>query len=338
MNADASSPWTVRRIVGWMAQDFATRGIESARLDADILVGHALGLDRVGVFLALDRELSDEELTRIRALVTRRRANEPIAYLVGKKEFFGLTFAVSPAVLVPRPDTETLVERALALLPFDSDAHVLDLCTGSGAIAVALAAERTALHVDATDVSPEALAVARQNVDAHTLGERVQLFTGDLFAALSQPRRYALICANPPYIAQRDARTLPRDVYAHEPHLALFGGRDGLDIVRRLVAESPAWLAPGGSLLIEIGAGQAASVLALVGADARYVDARSHADLGGVARVIEARTTGGAPISSASAERVVVRDEPALVDVDSLRGERVVVPDVETHVAPEDPS
>ena len=247
-------------------------------------------------------------------------------------------FAVSPAVLVPRPDTATLVERALALLPIDSDAHVLDLCTGSGAIAVALAAERTALHVDATDVSPEALAVARQNVDAHTLGERVSLFTGDLFGALRPPRRYALICANPPYIAQRDARTLPRDVYAHEPHLALFGGVDGLDIVRRLVAESPVWLAPGGSLLMEIGAGQASAVLALVGADARYVNARSHADLAGVARVIEARAKGGAPTAAASAERIVVRDEPSLVDVDSLVGERVVVPDVETHELPEDPN
>ncbi len=333
MTAEASSPWTVRRIVAWMAADFAARGIESARLDADLLVGHALGLDRVGVFLALERELTDDELTRVRALVTRRRASEPVAYLVGKKEFFGLTFVVSPAVLVPRPDTETLVERALALLPTDPAAHarslVLDLCTGSGAIAVALASERDALHVDATDLSPEALAIARVNVDAHSLSERVRLFVGDLFAALPEPRKYALVCANPPYIPKRDARTLPRDVFAHEPHLALFGGIDGLEVVRRLVAEAPAWLAPGGTLLVEIGAGQAADVLALARGDRRYADARMHDDLGGVARVLEARTAGGARREAVSEERVVLRDEPAPIDHTALLGERVVVLDAE---------
>lgn len=329
MTADASSPWTVRRIVGWMAQDFAARGIETARLDADLLVGHALGLDRVGVFLALDRELTDDELSRIRALVTRRRASEPIAYIVGKKEFYGRIFAVSPAVLVPRPDTETLVERALELLPADSAAHVLDLCTGSGAIAVTLAAERTAIRVDATDLSAAALVVARENVAAHALGERVTLLLGDLFAALPEPRSYALVCANPPYIAARDAQSLPRDVVAHEPHLALFGGADGLDVVRRIVAEAPDWLVPGGTLLVEIGAGQAEVAVALVRADARYADVRTLLDLAGIARVLEARTVGGARRHEDAEDRIVVRDEPVLADLDSLVGERSVVPDEE---------
>lgn len=327
MSEGASEPWTVRRIVGWMAADFSARGIESARLDADLLVGHALGLDRVGVFMALDRELTDDELTRIRALVTRRRASEPIAYLVGKKEFYGRAFVVSPAVLVPRPDTETLVERALALLPADAASHVLDLCTGSGAIAVTLAAERPALHVDATDLSDAALAVARENVDAHEVGERVTLRAGDLFAALESPRKYMIICANPPYIAVRDARSLPRDVHAHEPHLALFGGDDGLDVVRRILAEAPSFLAPGGTLLVEIGAGQAEAVTALARRDARYAEVRTQPDLAGIARVFEARAAGGAALRVDAQERVVVRDEPAVVDSDSLVGERVVVPD-----------
>lgn len=327
--ADASSPWTVRRIVGWMAQDFAARGLPNPRLDADILVAHALGLDRVGVFLALDRELTDDELARIRGLLTRRRASEPIAYIVGKKEFYGLMFAVSPAVLVPRPDTETLVARALQLLPADSSAQVLDLCTGSGAIAIALAKERPALRVDATDLSDAALAVARENVAAHGLAERVTLHSGDLFAALPKPRRYAVVCANPPYIAERDARSLPRDVLAHEPHLALFGGPDGLAIVARLVADAPDWLTPGGTVLLEIGAGQADAVLAMARANASYAESRMHADLGGIPRVFEARSRGGALARDEVEQRVVVRDEPALVDGDGLVGERVVVLDVE---------
>lgn len=332
MTGAASSPWTVRRIVGWMAQDFAARGIESARLDADLLVAHALGLDRVGVFLALDRELTDDELTRIRALVTRRRASEPVAYLVGTKEFYGRVYRVSPAVLVPRPDTETLVERALELLPMDSAACVLDLCTGCGAIAVALAAERPLVHVDATDLSDDALAVARANLTAHAVADRVTVFAGDLFAALPEPRAYALVCANPPYVAERDARSLPRDVLDHEPHLALFGGADGLDVVRRLIAEAPAWLAPGGTLLVELGVGQGDVAMGLVRGDARYAHVGTHADLGGVARLLEARTVGGAGVREGAQERVVVRDAPVQAELDALVGERVVVPDVEARL------
>jgi len=329
VTTNENTPWTVRRIVAWMAQDFAARGVETARLDADLLVAHALGLDRVRLFLALDRELEPEELTRIRALVTRRRAGEPIAYILGRKEFYGRAFVVSPAVLVPRPDTEALVECALALLPAASDAHVLDLCTGSGAIAVSLAAERLQLRVEATDLSPEALAVAHQNVEAHGLTERVVLRRGDLFAALPERRRFALITVNPPYIPAGDARSLPRDVVAHEPHLALFGGADGLGVVRRLVAAAPDWLAPGGTLLVELGAGQSDRALALVRAEKRYVDARMWPDLAGIARVLEARTVGGQARAATHAERVVVPDAMTHADPDAVVGERVIVPEPE---------
>jgi release factor glutamine methyltransferase len=329
VTTNENTPWTVRRIVAWMAQDFAARGVETARLDADLLVAHALGLDRVRLFLALDRELEPEELTRIRALVTRRRASEPVAYILGRKEFYGRTFVVSPAVLVPRPDTEALVERALALLPVASAAHVLDLCTGSGAIAVSLAAERPRLRVEATDLSPEALAVARQNVEANGLSERVVLRQGDLFAALAERRRFALITANPPYIPAGDARSLPRDVVAHEPHLALFAGADGLEVVRRLVAAAPDWLTPGGTLLVELGAGQADRALALARAEKRYVDARMWPDLAGIARVLEARTVGGEARAAMHAERVVVLDAATHADPDAVVGERVIVPEPE---------
>ncbi len=329
MTTNENTPWTVRRIVAWMAQDFTARGIETARLDADLLVAHALGIDRVGLFLALDRELEPDELTRIRALVTRRRASEPVAYILGRKEFYGRSFVVGPAVLVPRPDTEALVERALALLPAASDAQVLDLCTGSGAIAVSLAAERPALRVEATDLSAEALEVARRNVEVHGLSDRVALRQGDLFAALPARRRFALVTANPPYVPAGDARTMSRDVVAHEPHLALFAGADGLEVVRRLVAAAPDWLVPGGTLLVELGAGQAPRALALVRAEKRYVDARTWPDLAGIARVLEARVAGGAVRPAASEERVVVRDALGHADPDAVVGERVVVPEPE---------
>lgn len=283
-----SEPWTIRRVVKWSSDDFAGRGIESARLDAELLVAHALGLDRVKLYMDLDRPLTPDELARIRELVVRRRKREPIAYILGRREFYGRSFEVTPAVLVPRPDTETLIERALELLPEDATGPALDLCTGSGCIAITLAAERGALVVDATDLSEEALAIAQKNAASLGVAERVSLHRGDLFAALPAPREYALIACNPPYIPEGERDTLAADVAQYEPGLALFAGGDGLDVLRRLCAEALRWLAPGGTILIEVGAGQAPSVIALLEA-AGLGEARAHRDLGGHERVVEAR-------------------------------------------------
>lgn len=280
--------WTIRKVVRWSADDFAARGIGSARLDAELLVAHALGLDRVKLYMDLDRPLAADELARIRELVTRRRKREPIAYILGRREFYGRSFEVGPAVLVPRPETETLIERALELLPEDATGPVLDLCTGSGCIAITLAAERSALDVDASDVSEGALALAARNAAAHAVAERVRFHRGDLFAALPEERVYALIACNPPYVAERDRDALAPDVVEHEPALALFAGDDGLDVIRRLAAEAPRRLAPGATILIEVGAGQAPAVIDLL-ARAGLTDARAHADLAGHARVVEAR-------------------------------------------------
>lgn len=280
--------WTIRRVVKWSTDDFAARGIESARLDAELLVAHALGLDRVKLYMDLDRPLTPEELAAIRALVMRRRKREPIAYILGRREFYGRSFAVSPAVLIPRPDTETLIERALELLSEDAAGPVLDLCTGSGAIAITLAAERASLEVHATDLSEAALEVAKKNAEALGVGERVRWHQGDLFAALPGPREHALIACNPPYVPEGDRASMSPDVAQHEPGMALFAGEDGLDVLRRLCAEAPRWLAPGGTILIEVGAGQAPAVLALV-AEAGLVEGRAHEDLGGHQRVVEAR-------------------------------------------------
>jgi release factor glutamine methyltransferase len=280
--------WTIRRVVRWSTDDFSGRGIESARLDAELLVAHALGIDRVKLYMDLERPLTPGELARIRELVMRRRKREPIAYILGRREFFGRNFQVSSAVLVPRPDTEILIERALELLPSEASVRVLDLCTGSGCIAVTLAAERTGLEVDATDLSPEALEVASGNAQALGVEGRARFYKGDLFGALPERREYELIVCNPPYIPETERASLAPDVEAFEPALALFGGNDGFEIVRRLAAEAPKWLAKDASILIEVGAGQAPAVAELLAA-AGLGEIRTHADLGGHERVVEAR-------------------------------------------------
>jgi release factor glutamine methyltransferase len=335
------SPWTVRRILSWTAQDFASRGLPSPRLDAEVLLAHALGADRVRLYLDLDRELGEDELAAMRALVARRRAREPVAYLVGRREFYGRPFSVSPAVLVPRPETETLVERALTLLPPGRPARVLDLCTGSGAIGLTLLAERPELRADLSDVSAAALGVARANALALGVADRARLFEGDLFEALPVPcpaaDRYDLVVANPPYVAERDAPSLDPDVVSFEPRVALFAGEDGLAIIARLVRGAPAWLVPGGTLLVEIGASQGEAARALARSSGGWSHVAVLQDLGRRDRVLEARAPGGeaeAPspspardgLSPAPPERVVVPDVVAL-DVDAIVGERVLVPE-----------
>ncbi len=281
--------WTIRRVLAWTAENFEERGIESSRLDAELLVAHALGIGRVALYMDLDRPLTDAERGAIRELVKRRRRYEPVAYILGSKEFWGRKFAVGPAVLVPRPDTETLIERALELLPEDASGRALDLCTGSGAIGITLAAERAGLEVDLTDLSPEALAVARSNAEALGVADRVRFVEGDLFAPLEPHGGYLLIASNPPYIPSGEMGSLPPDVRDHEPRLALEAGEDGLDVHRRIAEEAGRFLAAEGALLVEVGAGQAPAVEALLRAQDWAQTTARHRDLGGIERIVEAR-------------------------------------------------
>jgi release factor glutamine methyltransferase len=277
-------------MLAWIAQDFGALGIGTGRLDAEILVSTALTLGRVQLYLDLDRPLDNAELARIKALVVRRRRREPVAYITGNREFYRRSYEVSPAVLIPRPDTETLIERALELLPPDSNAAVLDLCTGSGAIAITLAAERPSARVTATDLSEAALEVARRNAERHGALERMQFLCGDLYAALVADARFDLIAANPPYIPEPELAQLQPEIRDHEPQLALAAGPDGFDHLRRLASGAREHLAPGGTLLFEVGAGQASEVERLL-ADAGLREIRSHKDLGGIERIVEARAS-----------------------------------------------
>lgn len=283
---ESSEPWTIKSVLAWASEDFRSRGIESPRLDAELLLGHALGLSRIQLITDAARPLSPSELAAFKALVIRRRAYEPVAYVLGEREFFGRRFVVNEHVLVPRPDTETLVEVALdRSQSCGLSMRALDLCTGSGCVATSLAKERPTASVIGTDVSAKALEVARHN--AIRLGAyNVGFFQGDLYRALPDAdARFDLITANPPYIPDAEIAALAADIRDHEPHLALRGGKDGLDIVRQIVEGAPGVLAPGGVLALEIGAGQADAVAAILG-QAGFSDLRKTRDLGGIERVV----------------------------------------------------
>ncbi len=251
-----------------------------ARLEAQILFAHALGVNRAWL-IGHDRDtLSPDQERAIEDLLTRRLAGEPVAYLLGEREFYGRPFQVTPDVLIPRPDTELLVDLALERLPLDEARNVLDIGVGSGAIAVSLALERPRCRITGIDLSEAALRVARRN--AETLGARVELLTSDGFDALAD-RRFHLIVGNPPYIAAADPHLKQGDL-RFEPALALASGSDGLDLIRRLVAQAPAHLATAGWLLLEHGWDQAEAVRDLLGA-AGLTAVFSARDLAGHPRV-----------------------------------------------------
>ncbi len=278
--------WTIRDVLDWATRDFSARGIESARLDAELLVASALGIDRIGLYLDLNRPLQEEERGAIRALMTRRRDREPVAYILGHRDFFGRRFEVTPDVLIPRPDTETLVEHALAVIPRDAPCRVLDVGTGSGAIAVTLAAERPEAMLTATDISEAALEVARRNAVAHGVLERIDFDHVDL---LRGAERYDVIVSNPPYIARAELNELQDEVRVHEPRTALEAGEDGLGVIRRLLDMATHAADAGACVLIEIGAGQAASVLALAEEGGDWAEVAVYPDLNRIERVVHLR-------------------------------------------------
>jgi release factor glutamine methyltransferase len=249
--------WTIGALVKWATEDFRSRGIESPRLDAELIVGHALGITRMQILMDGARPLDDAELAKLRALVKRRRNHEPIAYLRGEREFYGLSFRVDKRVLVPRPETELLVDVALARTSHLSlSMRALDLCTGSGCVAIVMARKRPTSKVTAVDVSDDALAVARDNA-ARLSAYNVAFAQGDLFGGVAEGVRFDVITANPPYIPAGEIPGLMPDVRDFEPKLALDGGADGLDLARRVAAGAPRWLAPGGTVLVESGERQA---------------------------------------------------------------------------------
>jgi len=294
MTGPASVGDALRSATQWLRAS----GSRSPRLDAELLLATALGVDRAELFRTPERVLTGVEERRFDGYLVRRQAREPVAYIRGRRAFRALELEVTPAVLIPRPETETLVDvalEALAAVPGDAAAPghyeplALDVGTGSGCIALALAAENPFVRLVAVDVSEAAVEVARRNAARLGLGGRVDVRRGDLLADLPPRARFDLIVSNPPYIPEAEYRTLEPNVRDYEPRLALHGGEDGLDVYRRLIPAAAARLRPGGVLAVEVGAGQAAAVRALFAAPGAFETAQERADLAGIPRVVFAR-------------------------------------------------
>jgi len=293
--ADAApAPRTALAYLRRATEFLAARGIGTARLDAEVLLASVLATDRIGVYLRFDQPLAPREVDAYRELVRRRAAGEPVAYLIGSREFWSIPLAVTPDVLIPRPETELLVERALAVVAVAGTEppaaprprRILDLGTGSGALAIALARELPHALVTAVDVSPRAAAIAAANARRAGVADRVEVVVGAWTAPLDPATRFDVIVSNPPYVPTAELAALPAEVRA-EPVVALDGGDDGLAAYRALVPGAAAHLAPGGWLLVEVGVGQAEAVAAIVAA-AGLRGVAWHADLAGVSRVVAA--------------------------------------------------
>jgi release factor glutamine methyltransferase len=287
--------WTVRRILEWTTAFFTRKQVDPARLSAELLLSHVLNAPRIKLYTNYERPLSEKELTAYRELVRRASEQEPIAYLTGKSHFFNLEFDVTRDVLIPRPDTETLVEHVMQLARnkggFEAP-RVLDLCTGSGCIAAAIAYHLKQSVVTATDISPAAVAVARKNVEKLGLTGRVLVEEGDLFEPLSKmvdAQPFNLIVSNPPYIPTGQIETLDRSVREYEPVAALDGGLDGLNFHRRILSEGPQRLLPGGRIYLEIAFDQGPQAEALAKEHEAFEDVRILKDFGGRDRVLTAK-------------------------------------------------
>jgi len=283
--------YTIGEILNRTARYLQEKGLENARLNAETLLSTILGLSRVDLYLRFDRPLGDQELSSLRDLIKRRLSGQPLQYLTGHTEFYSLTFQVSPAALIPRPETEILVSALLEHLDqHGSDLSAADVGTGCGNIAISLAVHLPGARLWATDRSPEALTLARTNACAHGLQERIEFLQGDLLKPLHRLRgRLNAVISNPPYVSTDELKELPVEIREHEPLTALDGGPDGLGIIRRLIGEAAEMLSPRGWLALEIGSGQARRVETMVSAARSYSDLETIPDYAGIPRVILAR-------------------------------------------------
>lgn len=273
----AAPEWTVRTVLEWTRSHFEKQEIDAPRLTAELLLSHLLKVSRVKLYVDLDRPLQKDELAQYKALIVRRLAHEPTQYLMGHREFYGRSFKVDARVLIPRPETELLVEAVLRAMPKEGASRVLDVCTGSGCVAISLAAERPRSSVWATDLMADALEVAHANAEALGVGPRVTFLQGDLFAAVPLGATFEVIVSNPPYVKSAELSTLQREV-RHEPRAALDGGADGLDLIRRIAADALPRLKRGGLLALEIGEDQGPATAALL-TQAGFHEVRVEPDL-----------------------------------------------------------
>jgi len=286
-----SEQWTVKRLLEWTTDHFKKHGSDSPRLDAEILLAKALGCKRIDLYLRFGQEPAESERTRFREMVKRRASGEPVAYLVGHKEFYSLPFAVTRDTLIPRPETEHLVVESLDLLAKKgqrADLSVCDVGTGSGAIAVTIAKNASRCRVTAVDLSPEALEVARRNAATHGVTDRVTFVVSDLLTEFPETPLFDLVVSNPPYVSESEFAEMPADVRDHEPKLALVAGEDATSVIRRLAVQTVSRLREDGYFLVELSpmiAGRVAEMLQEQG----WRDLRILRDMAGRERIAVAR-------------------------------------------------
>jgi len=280
--------WTIRALLTWTTDFLTKKGAppSTARLESQLLLAHVLRCSKIDLLVRFEEVPPDAQRAAFRELIKRRVDGLPVAYLVGFREFYLLEFEVSPAVLVPRPETETLVAQALQLLKPLAAPMVLDLGTGSGCIGISIAHQKPDARVTLADVSPDALDVARRNAKKHGVEARMHFRQGDLFAALPAGSLFDAILCNPPYIAPGELATLAPDVREHEPRLALDGGPDGLAFYRRLAADAGRHLNSGGVLLMEIGSTQEQAVRSIFGERPEFEVKSVLKDHAGLPRVV----------------------------------------------------
>ena len=308
--------WTIQKLLNWITAYFTEKGIDAPRLSAELLLSHVLSLKRIELYTQFDKPVDKQQLHVLHALTKRAGQNEPVAYLTGKTEFYSIELDITPDCLIPRPETELLVERAIEFLrsriaeqPTMQSAlqkgqipdatgtpaqFICDLCTGSGCIAVAIAANFPQGRIIATDISDAALAVAAANLEKHRLRERITLLHGDLFDPLiRQPDtpEFDLIVCNPPYVSAPEFEALDKNVKDYEPKIALFAGADGLDIHRRIIEKADSFLKSDGALMLEIGCAQGTAVKDLIDQTGAFAEVGIEKDLNNNDRILTATKT-----------------------------------------------
>lgn len=286
---------TVLEILNWAARYLKDHHIENPRLNAELLMAYSLQENRESLYMRLKEPLGEEQRDTFERLVQRRISGEPIQYILGKQQFWSIDFKVDPRCLIPRPETELLVEETVSILsryPSSEIPRVLEIGTGSGAIAIALAKEVKEVDIIATDISRDALSLAKENATSLGLLSKIRFLQANLFEPFSNLRGrepFFIILSNPPYIARPEIKKLSREVKDFEPLIALDGGEDGLDYYRRIISQAPHYLKRGGWLLLEVGNNQADSVSEMIEADRRFQKPQCVKDLSGIQRVVKAQ-------------------------------------------------
>jgi release factor glutamine methyltransferase len=284
--------WTIQKLLNWVTEYLTSKGIESPRLSAELLLSHELELKRIDLYTQFDKQVPQEQLDKLHELVKRAGLYEPVAYLTGRTEFYSLELDITTDCMIPRPETELLVQRAIEFLRTRSGVqYVCDLCTGSGCIAVAIAKNFPNGRITATDISAAALAVTARNVEKHRLEERIKLLCGDLFEPVIKQldvNQFDLIVCNPPYVSTAEYENLDKNVKDYEPQSALLAGQDGMDIYRRIVTEVDKFLKPGAVLMLEIGYAQGPAVRELLEQTGAFAEIKIEKDFHDNDRIVTA--------------------------------------------------